>query len=152
MATYTPFLNLEKPTTSERLDVLKINSNWDKIDEGVSSLNSKIAYTALTVTKERGASAIAINARQFGRMCVVSGTIDFASAPTAWTNYDIASITSGNTAITSTIYVTALVFGNSGKIATIEINAGQNKLVFRPLGNTNYTDVNGRFFLVYPTE
>ena len=43
MATYTPFLNLEKPTTSERLDVLKINSNWDKIDEGVSSLNSNIA-------------------------------------------------------------------------------------------------------------
>ena len=43
MATYTSFLNLEKPTTSERLDVLKINSNWDKIDEGVSSLNSKIA-------------------------------------------------------------------------------------------------------------
>ena len=43
MATYTPFLNLEKPTTSERLDVLKINANWDKIDEGVSSLNSKFA-------------------------------------------------------------------------------------------------------------
>ena len=42
MATYTSFLNLEKPTTSERLDVLKINSNWDKIDEGVSSLNSKM--------------------------------------------------------------------------------------------------------------
>lgn len=42
MATYTSFLNLEKPTTSERLDVLKINSNWDKIDEGVSSLNSNL--------------------------------------------------------------------------------------------------------------
>ena len=85
-------------------------------------------------------------------MCVVSGTIDFASAPSAWTNYDIASITGENTAITSTIYVTALVFGNSGKIATIEINAGENKLVFRPLGNSNYTDVNGRFSLVYPTN
>ena len=42
MATYTSFLNLEKPTTSERLDVLKINANWDKIDAGVSSLNSKL--------------------------------------------------------------------------------------------------------------
>lgn len=58
MATYTSFLNLEKPTTSERLDVLKINSNWDKIDEGVSSLNSKIAnpknvaYTSVTGTSQ----------------------------------------------------------------------------------------------------
>ena len=43
MATYTAFLNLEKPSTSERLDVLKINSNWDKIDAGVSALNSQKA-------------------------------------------------------------------------------------------------------------
>lgn len=42
MATFTPYLNLEKPTTSERLDVLKINSNWDKIDAGVSALNSQL--------------------------------------------------------------------------------------------------------------
>lgn len=43
MASYTSFLNLEKPTTSERLDVLKINSNWDKIDAGISALNSQKA-------------------------------------------------------------------------------------------------------------
>ena len=42
MATYTSFLHLEKPTTSERLDVLKINANWDAIDSGVSALNSQI--------------------------------------------------------------------------------------------------------------
>lgn len=49
MATFTSFLNLEKPTTSERLDVLKINSNWDKIDAGVSALNTKVTakYTNL---------------------------------------------------------------------------------------------------------
>ena len=41
MATYTSFLHLEKPTTSERLDVLKINANWDAIDSGVSALNSQ---------------------------------------------------------------------------------------------------------------
>lgn len=46
MASYTSFLNLEKPTTSERLDVLKINSNWDKIDAGVSALNSQMAKGA----------------------------------------------------------------------------------------------------------
>lgn len=50
MATYTSFLNLEKPTTSERLDVLKINSNWDKIDEAVSSLNSKLATSYYDMT------------------------------------------------------------------------------------------------------
>ena len=49
MASYTSFLNLEKPTTSERLDVLKINSNWDKIDAGVSALNSHIEYNSSTV-------------------------------------------------------------------------------------------------------
>ena len=38
MATYTTFLQLEKPTTSERLDVLKINANWDKVDAGVKAL------------------------------------------------------------------------------------------------------------------
>ena len=118
----------------------------------MNPLNSKIEYVALTVTKESGASAISINARKFGRMCVVSGTIDFASTPTSWTNYDVASITNGNAAVTSTIYVIALVYGNSGKVATIEINAGENKLVFRPLGNSNYTDLNGRFSLVYPTN
>lgn len=43
MATYTSYLNLEKPTTSETFNLLKMNQNWDKIDAGVSALNSKIA-------------------------------------------------------------------------------------------------------------
>ena len=73
MASYTSFLNLEKPTTSERLDVLKINSNWDKIDEGVSSLNSnlgesKIYRISKTVTIPAG------NATTPGEL-----EIDFAS-------------------------------------------------------------------------
>lgn len=42
MATYTSYLNLEKPTTSETFNLLKMNQNWDKIDQGVSALNSKI--------------------------------------------------------------------------------------------------------------
>lgn len=40
MATYTSYLNLEKPTTSETFNLLKMNQNWDKIDAGVSALNS----------------------------------------------------------------------------------------------------------------
>lgn len=51
MATYTSFLNLEKPTTSERLDVLKINSNWDKIDAGVSALNNQIASETVNMSQ-----------------------------------------------------------------------------------------------------
>lgn len=42
MATYTSYLNLEKPTTSETFNLLKMNQNWDKIDAGVSALNSNI--------------------------------------------------------------------------------------------------------------
>lgn len=44
MATYTSYLNLEKPTTSETFNLLKMNQNWDKIDAGVSALNSKFTY------------------------------------------------------------------------------------------------------------
>lgn len=43
MATYTSYLNLEKPATSENFNLSKINSNWDKIDSGCSAINSKIA-------------------------------------------------------------------------------------------------------------
>ena len=68
MATYTSFLNLEKPTTSERLDVLKINSNWDKIDEGVSSLNSKLAnkLSILVVTENN----VSLNAGEHKNIAV----------------------------------------------------------------------------------
>ena len=42
MATYTSYLNLEKPATSETFNLSKINSNWDKIDTGCSNLNSAL--------------------------------------------------------------------------------------------------------------
>lgn len=59
MATYTPYLQLEKFTTGERLDVLKINANSDKIDNGVSALNSQIAiksHIVQNVTTDTNAS------------------------------------------------------------------------------------------------
>ena len=49
MATYTSYLNLEKPTTSETFNLLKMNQNWDKIDNGVSALNSSILQNSNTV-------------------------------------------------------------------------------------------------------
>ena len=42
MATYTSYLNLEKPAVGETFNLLKINQNWDKIDQGVSALNSNL--------------------------------------------------------------------------------------------------------------
>lgn len=58
MATYTSFLSLEKPTTSERLDVLKINANWDKIDAGVSELNSNIVNIGTQTTDQTGTVSV----------------------------------------------------------------------------------------------
>lgn len=58
MATYTSYLNLEKPTTSETFNLLKMNQNWDKIDAGVSALNSncvKVLIVQKTVTIASGA-------------------------------------------------------------------------------------------------
>lgn len=37
MATFTSYLNLEKPTTSENFNLLKMNANWDKIDNAFYS-------------------------------------------------------------------------------------------------------------------
>lgn len=46
MATYTSYLNLEKPAVGETFNLLKINQNWDKIDQGVSALNSNLSTKA----------------------------------------------------------------------------------------------------------
>lgn len=80
MASYTSFLNLEKPTTSERLDVLKINSNWDKIDAGVSSLNSQKAnknlftnYVDITATTSAsGSIALSNTTPSFGASAILT--------------------------------------------------------------------------------
>lgn len=56
MATYTSYLNLEKPTTSETFNLLKMNKNWDKIDAGVSALNSNFAKISLDPKNELNGS------------------------------------------------------------------------------------------------
>lgn len=97
MATYTSFLNLEKPTTSERLDVLKINSNWDKIDEGVSTLNSDLktkrspAISSLSsdtdiLSYENGAYQVSLSASstylptQWGTLIVMFSGVSYGVA------------------------------------------------------------------------
>ena len=57
MASYTTNLNLEMPTVDEKYDVLKVNQNWQKIDDGYGTLNNQIAtliksktYTGTTNT------------------------------------------------------------------------------------------------------
>lgn len=44
MATYTTYLNLEKPATSENFDLLKINANWDKVDAGYGQIANPQYY------------------------------------------------------------------------------------------------------------
>jgi len=41
MASYTPNINLKKPTTSEMYNVLDWNDNSDKIDTAIGNLNSQ---------------------------------------------------------------------------------------------------------------
>lgn len=43
MASYTPNYNLKKPTDAESYDINDDNSNMDKIDAALNTLNSKIA-------------------------------------------------------------------------------------------------------------
>lgn len=89
MATYTSFLHLEKPTTSERLDVLKINANWDAIDSGVSALNSQITNVGVMTADQTGTISVPTGVRTkvaektlaAGRYIVVRG-IDWAQNAT----------------------------------------------------------------------
>ena len=50
MASYTTNLNLELPTVNERYDILKVNSNMEKIDDGYGVLNDQIANLITTDT------------------------------------------------------------------------------------------------------
>ena len=43
MASYTTNLNLEMPTVNEKYDVLKQNTNWQKVDEFAGNVNEQVA-------------------------------------------------------------------------------------------------------------
>jgi len=108
MASYTSFLNLEKPTTSERLDVLKINSNWDKIDAGVSALNSQLEtinfqYTFTDVSAGAGAiQTVSIPNPPSGKtlqLCTVNQSSGLNLVP-VW----ISSISRGTNTVNVQVY------------------------------------------------
>ena len=83
MATYTSYLNLEKPTTSETFNLLKMNQNWDKIDAGVSALNSNFTPITVAVQKESIVSSgdSSIHARKSGRIVsVIFVNVDLSTA------------------------------------------------------------------------
>lgn len=66
MATWTSFLNLKKPATSENFNILDMNNNMDKIDEGVSTLNSKFTWKEfLNVTNVSVGNTYASTGRTF---------------------------------------------------------------------------------------
>ena len=73
MATYTTYLNLEKPTTSETFNLLKMNQNWDKIDAGVSALNSNLTIVGFDFTPGEKVSSHSTIRMRMGKLCIVSG-------------------------------------------------------------------------------
>ena len=94
MATYTSYLNLEKPAVGETFNLLKINQNWDKIDQGVSSLNSNLLpkYPSATLSNKCGTGSV-VNCFIVGRVLFVYGYVIAASNMT--NNDIIATIEDG---------------------------------------------------------
>ena len=54
MASYTTNLNLEMPTVDEKYDVLKVNQNWQKIDDGYGTLNNQMAIKTFAYSDYAG--------------------------------------------------------------------------------------------------
>ena len=79
MATYTSYLNLEKPTTSETFNLLKMNQNWDKIDQGVSALNSKFVNSY-------GDLATGISYQKYGKIVIIYFNGATVSDSSGWTD------------------------------------------------------------------
>jgi len=63
MASYTPNINLKKPTTSEMYNVLDWNDNSDKIDTAIGNLNRIIDFFA---TQINYGSSVAITTKGGG--------------------------------------------------------------------------------------
>ena len=71
MATYTTYLNLEKPTTSETFNLLKMNQNWDKIDAGVSALNSKSSNVLQVSNISANVSNVSATYEKVGKVALI---------------------------------------------------------------------------------
>ena len=135
MATYTSFLNLEKPTTSERLDVMKINSNWDKIDAGVSELNSNIATaTEIELTAGSGITVPTggIKCHRVGRVCFVTfngltfdstGNFTISGLPNPISNV-FAKAVSSNSSTTAAIVGNYAYINNGATTMAISVSSG----------------------------
>lgn len=75
MASYTSYLNLEKPTTSETFNLLKINQNWDKIDAGFGTLNSNLSTMVRSKVQYDDRAAFTLNLASNERhMLVITAT------------------------------------------------------------------------------
>lgn len=75
MATYTTYLNLEKPTTSETFNLLKMNQNWDKIDAGISALNSKLTTEILSVVAANVGEISSASSKRIGKIAYINFNI-----------------------------------------------------------------------------
>lgn len=121
MATYTSYLNLEKPTTSETFNLLKMNQNWDKIDAGVSALNSnlatKIDYQTLSV-EANGSLTVTRKAQ----VCLIYG-VQLGNASAILDVYnrfnDAIRHIGSNTSCTYSSTTTELIINNSATSTVI---------------------------------
>ena len=84
MATFTTYLQLEKPSTSELLDVLKINSNWDKVDAAYGTLNANMTPSYSTLTLATGVTGT-LYLMKMGKIRILTGYVDPGQSTTGLT-------------------------------------------------------------------
>ncbi len=121
MATYTSYLNLEKPTTSETFNLLKMNQNWDKIDAGVSALNSKV--TPVQFLKHYDGNNLQIPFVNYcSALCVMfleqvgSATLDIRRTGSGITKTHLAGLESVTNGLTLTVSEGIVTFSASNNM------------------------------------
>ena len=152
MATYTSYLNLEKPAVGETFNLLKINQNWDKIDQGVSSLNSKMATKDVT--------GISVNTTYFsgtpvvkhaGNTIVVSATLNIVSNISGYT---ALSMVIGLPKCKSAVTTCGFVGANASAFDNIRIQISDNDttIYVQPWSRTFEAGKTLNFEITYLTE
>lgn len=124
MATFTSYLNLEKPTTSETFNLLKMNQNWDKIDNGVSALNSK--FTIEPVESDT--------------ILIPAGERSQVTIPVSKSGYTPVGILAVYTTQTQVMSITSFYVSGSNAIVALYNNYGEardGKMIVRVLYTKN---------------
>ena len=114
MASYTTNLNLELPTVNERYDILKVNSNMEKIDDGYGVLNDQMATkldkpttyhlnanSSVSITlKARGSYLVCVNSNNGTGLYVV---VNYNYGGTVTTIVNTSSVTLSMSGVVLTV-------------------------------------------------